>query len=404
MSKYDIDLELENRNSLSILLQHIQKNSTVLEFGPANGRLTRYLKNELGCRVYAVEIDETATVHLEPYCEDLIVGDIESYGWKKRFEGIRFDTIVFADVLEHLYTPQKVLMEAKAFLKENGTILVSLPNIAHNSIIMELLEDKFTYRPTGLLDNTHIRFFTHSSFLEAVEQCGLFCTYESGVYARANETEFGYHYDDFELGRVLEEREFGEVYQFVYALKTAPVREKISDFNSLYQKEKMLGIAKLYVDTGNGFWEDESIEIKNPQMKELLEFDLSQFTPIKGLRFDPYDSMVGVGIRSTVLMLDDQTSQDIVSISDNSICMDSGNTYFLNNDSQYIYLIDETIQSSLQKVVIVCHYDCFKETVIAKVEECLLRQSHELHKIKNSKVWKLILLLKKIRSFFYASN
>lgn len=404
MSKYDIELDLENRNSLSVLLQHIQKNSTVLEFGPANGRLTRYLKNELACRVYAVEIDQEAASHLEPYCEDLIVGDIESYVWKEKFEAITFDTIIFADVLEHLYFPQKVLMECKEFLKEDGNILVSLPNIAHNSIIMELLEDKFTYRQTGLLDNTHIRFFTHSSFLEAIERCGLFCSYEGAVYARANETEFGYRYDDFELGNVLRKREFGEVYQFIYALKTTPVNEKISDFGTLYQKEETLGIAKLYIDTGDGFCEEQSIEIKNPQTKESLEFDLSEFSHVKGLRFDPYDTMVGVHIESALLILNDKTSKKMSFIRDNSTCSDLDIIYFLKKDSQSIYHIDELMQDSIEKVVLTCQYKFLGDSVIEEVKKYILRQAEELDKIKHSKGWKMILFFKKIKSFFYASN
>jgi hypothetical protein len=117
---------------------------------------------------------------------------------------------------------------------------------------MDLLRDRFTYSKTGLLDSTHIRFFTNSSFLETAERCGLFCSYESGIYARADETEFHYSYEEFEMGSVLEQREFGEVYQFLYELKKAPPKERVSDFSDRYKRERVLGIAKLYVDAGTG--------------------------------------------------------------------------------------------------------------------------------------------------------
>lgn len=402
MSRYDIELDLESRNSLSILLKHIDKESTVLEFGPANGRLTRHLKNKLGCHVYAVEIDAEAALDLREYSKECIVGDIESYEWRERFKDIKFDTIIFADVLEHLYYPEKVLVESKEFLKEDGNILVSLPNIAHNAIVMELLRDKFTYSKTGLLDNTHIRFFTHSSFLETIERCGLFCSYESGVYAKANETEFGYEYEDFEMGKILEQREFGEVYQFVYELKKSPFKEKISDFDERYKKEKVWGIAKLYVDTGSGFCEENSLEIKNPQNKELLEFDISGFDNIKNLRFDPFDAAVCLVPEETEMIFEDGSSRKIVPVSNNSCFAGSSVDCFLTNDSRYIYFVEEKTENRIKKVVFKCDYKYIAKNAVDEIEKISLIHSRELHDIKNSKGWKFILFIRKLKGFFNA--
>lgn len=64
------------------------------------------------------------------------------------------------------------------------------------------------------------------------------------------------------MGDVLEKREFGEVYQFLYELKLHPTKEKISDFDDTIKKEQTFGIAKLYIDVGEGFCE-ESIFIDN---------------------------------------------------------------------------------------------------------------------------------------------
>lgn len=402
MNKYDIELDLTNRNSLSVLLKHIQKNSTILEFGPANGRLTRYLKNELGCRVYAVEIDEQAASNLEQYCEELIVGDIENYTWVEKFKDIKFDTIVFADVLEHLYAPEKVLVKCKEFLKEDGSVLVSLPNIAHNAIVMELLRDRFSYRQTGLLDNTHIRFFTNSSFLEIVKNCGLFCSYEGGVYAPPNETEFGYMYDDFELGNVLKKREFGEVYQFVYVLKKISVDEKISDFGAAYHREEVVGIAKLYVDTGSGFCEEQCIEIKNPHTKEFLEFIISDFENIKGLRFDPFNAMVCLELQTVSLVFDDGSRKDIVPLSHNSCYTNLDVDCFLSDDSQYVCVLDEEMQGCVKKVIVTCKYKFIGKKVIQVIENFVSLQALELSDIKNSQGWKFILFVRKLKRFFNA--
>ncbi|MDD5373385.1 MAG: class I SAM-dependent methyltransferase [Sulfurimonas sp.] len=413
MNRYDIDLDLTNRNSLSVLLKHIKKNSTVLEFGPANGRLTRYLKNELGCSVYAVEIDEEAASHLGQYCEVLVVGDIESYAWMERFKDIKFDTIVFADVLEHLYSPDKVLIASKEFLKEDGNILVSLPNIAHNAIVMELLRDKFTYSKTGLLDNTHIRFFTNSSFLELAKRCGLHCSYESGIYARADETEFGYAYENFEMGHSLEQREFGEVYQFVYELKKNPLDERVSEFGDMYKREKILGIAKLYVDVGEGFSEENSIEIKNPQTKESLEFDVSGFRGIKNLRFDPFDKTVSVKADAILATFEDKTTQKIEPHNNNSCYVNLDVEYFVTDDSHYLYTIDEEMQGGIEKIVIGCEYKLTGKEVCNEVvrlfslesktsNEAIRLLSLELSEMKNSRGWKFILFVRKLKRFFNA--
>ena len=163
MNDYNIELDLSTRNSLSILISRIKPNSLILEFGPANGRMTKYLKEELNCKVYCVEIDEKAAEDASEYAEKIIIGSAEDYLWLKEFSNLKFDYIIYADVLEHLYSPEKVLNKSIKLLDEQGSILISVPNIAHNSIIMNLLIDDFTYSKEGLLDNTHIRFFTKNT-------------------------------------------------------------------------------------------------------------------------------------------------------------------------------------------------------------------------------------------------
>ena len=70
--KYDFDLDLESRNSLSLISSRIKPNSTILEFGCANGRMSKYLQEALQCKVYAVELDEEAAKDAEEYCEQIL--------------------------------------------------------------------------------------------------------------------------------------------------------------------------------------------------------------------------------------------------------------------------------------------------------------------------------------------
>ena len=77
-SKYDFDWDMVNTNSLSLIINQIKRGSTVLEFGPANGRMTKYLKEALDCKVYLVEIDDEPAREAIKYGEDLVVDDIEN--------------------------------------------------------------------------------------------------------------------------------------------------------------------------------------------------------------------------------------------------------------------------------------------------------------------------------------
>ena len=243
MSSYDFELEMDTRNPLSLIISRIAKNSTVLEFGPANGRMTRYLKEALGCTVYAVELDEESAKDAAEFCEDIFVGDIEKFQWLTKYQDIEFDYIIFADVLEHLYSPETVLTKAKALLNNEGSILMSLPNIAHNAIIMDLINDKFTYRKTGLLDNTHIRFFTKKTLEELIVNSGLEIAFETAIYAEPSNTEFKTNYADFDpfIVSLLNGREFGKAYQFIFEAKHS-ASDLETEFLQIKVQEDSMGV------------------------------------------------------------------------------------------------------------------------------------------------------------------
>ena len=105
MSKYDFELDLSENTSTGMILSKIEKGSTVLEFGCAEGRMTRYMQQTLDCRVYIVELDKAAYDTAAQYAADGVCGDIMDFVWAEKFGHIGFDTIIFADVLEHLPEP-----------------------------------------------------------------------------------------------------------------------------------------------------------------------------------------------------------------------------------------------------------------------------------------------------------
>jgi SAM-dependent methyltransferase len=84
-----------------------------------------------------------------------------------------FDVVLAGDVLEHLVDPRRVLADARSLLAPGGYVVASVPNVAHVDVRMALLCGRFAYRETGLLDATHLRFFTHDTLLELFERAGL---------------------------------------------------------------------------------------------------------------------------------------------------------------------------------------------------------------------------------------
>jgi len=143
----------------------------VLEVGPATGYVTEALK-ERGCRVVAIEIDPVAAELAAGFCERMLIGDIETLDLDRLLKGELFDVIMFGDVLEHLVDPGRVLHDVGRFLKPSGRLVVSVPNVAHGSIRLGLLNGRFDYVDTGLLDRTHLRFFTKDSFEALLRTAG----------------------------------------------------------------------------------------------------------------------------------------------------------------------------------------------------------------------------------------
>lgn len=165
-NRYDRKIDAEHFNpnvSHEKLLEQIKPGSRILECGCATGYMTRYMRDELGCHVSIVEYDAEAYKIARQYAEDGICADLMQTEWLDKFQGEQFDYILFADVLEHLYDPQAVLKSAVSLLKEDGAILVSLPNVAHGDVLLNLWRGSWNYTETGLLDRTHIRFFAEEN-------------------------------------------------------------------------------------------------------------------------------------------------------------------------------------------------------------------------------------------------
>lgn len=151
-------------------------NTKTLDVGCACGDFGVAITSEKDVKIWgfeynigSVEIAKKLLVYEDVFQVDLNTFDPENY--KLFFNS--FDYIVLSDVLEHLINPEQTLNLLKKFLKENGRILISLPNIAHASIKSNLLLNNFDYTPYGILDTTHLRFFTYKTIAKFLSDCGL---------------------------------------------------------------------------------------------------------------------------------------------------------------------------------------------------------------------------------------
>lgn len=155
------------------LFQKVSKDSTyILEVGCAEGRLGTYIQNQYEAKVYGIELFPEVANKAKKNLTDVLIGDIEkiSLPYPEQF----FDHIIFGDVLEHLKDPWFVLEKVKPFLKKTGSILACIPHVGHISVLVDLLAGNWNYTKYGLLDQTHLRFFTRSTILHLFENTGYY--------------------------------------------------------------------------------------------------------------------------------------------------------------------------------------------------------------------------------------
>jgi len=175
MSQYShLTADLSNENSsITKIVRLVGHDRTVLDVGCAHGYLAEVLRAR-GCRVIGVERDPEDAARARAHCEQVVVRDVEEPDWIEELDRRRFDVIVFADVLERLRDPARVLRETVALLEpDTGFVVATIPNVAHVSVRLELLLGSFRRETLGILDATHLHLFTRDSLEELLASCGM---------------------------------------------------------------------------------------------------------------------------------------------------------------------------------------------------------------------------------------
>lgn len=134
----------------------------ILDVGCGTGRLGKAIKERQECVVNGVEVDEGALLEAAKNLDNVYAANLDNP--RKPKYGKKYDCLIFADILEHLQNPWGVFLQETALLEEHGTIIISVPNIANDLIISDLQKGLFRYAKAGILDISHLRFFTKTSF------------------------------------------------------------------------------------------------------------------------------------------------------------------------------------------------------------------------------------------------
>jgi len=183
------------------LLKYLPNNLNILlDVGCGEGKFGTAVKKKKDCIVFGIEPNAQAA-HIAAKSLD----HVENASFETAIKNInqKFDLIAFNDVLEHMIDPWASLELAKDYLNDNGHIFMSLPNFLHFYNILEILKTKdWKYKDKGILDKTHLRFFTKKSIARFLEESGYTVELIEGInpiksrgFFVLNILTFGYYYE-----------------------------------------------------------------------------------------------------------------------------------------------------------------------------------------------------------------
>lgn len=158
------------RKELLDLIPNENKNGNLLEIGVGEGNTLLYAKeNNYAQNIYGVELFKMENSNqTSSQFEEFLIANIEET--ELPFEDSKFDAILLGDVLEHLINPYTTLNNLKKYLKPNGVVIASIPNIREWKTMKTIFfKGDFKYTDSGILDKTHLRFFTKKNIIELFE-------------------------------------------------------------------------------------------------------------------------------------------------------------------------------------------------------------------------------------------
>jgi 2-polyprenyl-3-methyl-5-hydroxy-6-metoxy-1,4-benzoquinol methylase len=148
--------------------------SLILDIGCATGSNAALVKARFpGSRAWGIEMNRDAAALAQQKLDRVLHGRFEDFDLRK--EGMAhgtLDAVLLADVLEHMYNPWDVMVKLRPYVSPTGQLVLSIPNVRNLWLMDELSKGNWTYESSGLLDITHIRFFTRKEMIKFVEETG----------------------------------------------------------------------------------------------------------------------------------------------------------------------------------------------------------------------------------------
>ena len=298
---YMDDERAECRGSLAALLRLVPTGADVLDVGIGGGSLGRRLAAEGRCKVDGVTISPEEARSAAAFYRHIEVADLSDVGLDSLFVDRRYDVIVCADVLEHLPRPTQVLDACRKLLAADGVLLLSIPNVGYIGLLGELLAGEFRYRIEGLLDRTHLRFFTRRSLLRMLKDSGWQVDHVETVKLDLPDSEFRVSFEQLPpaLRRHLLAIPDALTYQFVVKARPvgADMDEHAGDLNRDVEESGDVvdspGFSVLlYLKDSGGYAEGRKLLARGTigEKRQRIRFDIpAQGTPLTGLRVDPAD-------------------------------------------------------------------------------------------------------------------
>lgn len=182
-----LDMDYKNKpgdyynNVRNEMLKYLpEKVNTMVEVGCGNGAFASIVKERTGAEVWGVEYMPEEAAEAKKVIDKAFAGPIEDN--LQNLPDNFFEVAYFNDVLEHLVDPYKVLAEFKKKMVPGGLVISSIPNIRyHNALIPILFRKDFKYRDYGVMDHTHMRFFTKTSIRRMYEEQGFEVVLHEGI-------------------------------------------------------------------------------------------------------------------------------------------------------------------------------------------------------------------------------
>ncbi len=298
---YSDEVDVGRRGSLSALFRLVPDSADVLDVGIGAGSLGRRLAQERGCRVDGVTISPEEAANSADFYRRIEVADLGAVSLDTLFAGRRYDAIICADVLEHLARPTQVLDACRQLLADRGVLLISIPNVAYVGLLGELLMGEFRYRLEGLLDRTHLRFFTRRSLLRMLDEAGWRVSHFETVTLDLPESEFRVSFDRLSpaMQRHLLAMPDGLAYQFIVRARPAASELVAGDVDLHLETDNRSDNAQapgftvlLYLKHGDGYDEEHKLVAQGRigEARQRIRFTLpAQPQPLVGLRVDPAD-------------------------------------------------------------------------------------------------------------------